>query len=114
MPPYTCFLLIGHRGLVVKLVITRDFERLKTNEKKRRKLWIFLGFFWDFSGTFPRLFRDLSGTCLGLVWDLSVHSGLKISRVPRSSRGRTIIFFGNLSKAPNAGLVNSNGSGLVA
>ena len=68
------------------------------------------GFFWDFLG----LFRDFSGTCLGLVWDLSVHSGLKISRVPRSNRGRTIIFFGNLSKAPNAGLVNSNGSGLVA
>ena len=99
---------------MVKLVITRDFERLKTNEKKKKKIMDFSGIFWDFSGTFPGLFRDFSGTCLGLVWDLSVHSGLKISRVPRSSRGRTIIFFGNLSKAPNAGLVNSNGSGLVA
>ena len=58
MPPYTCFLLIGHRGLVVKLVITRDFERLKTNEKKKKKIMDFSGLFRDFSETFP-----------GLVWD---------------------------------------------
>ena len=54
-------------GLVVKLVITRDFERLKTNEKKKKKIMDFSGIFWDFSETFPGLVWDLSGTCLFIL-----------------------------------------------
>ena len=52
---------------MVKLVITRDFERLKTNEKKKKKIMDFSGIFWDFSETFPGLVWDLSGTCLFIL-----------------------------------------------